>query len=98
MRQIRTSLSMPSVESLQLLLEFGFKPKNLAREEMERFVRARRRPSYKKSGLLWPRREILAKASFDRLIAAGFGVEKDDFIVVDAAKEPALVGFEKLLR
>jgi len=89
---------MPSVESLQLLLEFGFKPKNLAREEMERFVRARRRPSYKKSGLLWPRREILAKASFDRLVAAGFAIEEDDFIVVDAANEPVLAGIESLMR
>jgi len=86
------------VESLQLLLEFGFKPKNLAREEMERFVRARRRPSYKKSGLLWPRREILAKASFDRLVAAGFAIEEDDFIVVDAANEPVLAGIESLMR
>jgi len=89
------------LESLQFYLEHGFKPSNMARRTLSLILQQRgRRSLYASNSSDYDAssREILAKASFDRLIAAGFGVEKDDFIVVDAAKEPALVGFEKLLR
>mmetsp|Transcript_3435 Transcript_3435/g.6637 ORF Transcript_3435/g.6637 Transcript_3435/m.6637 type:complete len:102 (+) Transcript_3435:3-308(+) len=66
---------------LDSLVEFGFVPRHVPREDLYRGLSVGR-PGRKY--------DVWAKSTFDELVSRGFRLDAADFVILDETKEPAL--------